>query len=121
MNWKNSTIRTWLNDTFLNTAFSPEEQLMISNTGISGDNNAYAKNGIPPENTSDKVFLLSIDEAEKLFPSNLERQSSPTLFAQNRGCEVSTYTSAASWLLRSPHFTSDSAKYSFSLLTVAKV
>ena len=111
MNWKKSTIRTWLNDTFLNTAFSPEEQLMISNTGISGDNNAYAKNGIPPENTSDKVFLLSIDEAEKLFPSNLERQSSPTFFAQNRGCEVNTYTSASSWLLRSPHFTSDSAKY----------
>ena len=73
INWKSSSIREWLNDTFLNDAFSSEEQKNIVTTTISVDNNP--KNGSSPENdNTDKVFLLSVKEAQKYFNTDEARK-----------------------------------------------
>ena len=60
--WATCTLRTWLNDTFLNTAFTSAEQAAIKNTTVVNDDNPYhgTEGG---ENTTDKVYLLSIAEA----------------------------------------------------------
>ena len=59
--WATCTLRTWLNDTFLNTAFTSAEQAAIKNTSVVNDDNPYhgTEGG---ENTTDKVYLLSIAE-----------------------------------------------------------
>ena len=67
--WESCSLRKWLNDTFLNAAFSAEEQAFIQSTKVS---NA----------TTDKVFLLSIDEADKYFSSNEARKCIPTFYVE---------------------------------------
>ena len=60
--WENSTLRSWLNDYFLNKAFSIEEQNYILDTVV--DNFSDNQYGISGGNdTVDKVFILSADEA----------------------------------------------------------
>ena len=60
--WATCTLRTWLNDTFLNSAFTSAEQNAIKNTTVVNDDNPhYGTEG--GENTTDKVYLLSIAEA----------------------------------------------------------
>ena len=73
-NYKYSNIRKWLNSTFYETAFSSLESLLILTTEV--DNSAkstnpygqatYWDNGVNKyacENTNDKIFLLSVEEA----------------------------------------------------------
>lgn len=67
--WETSSLRDWLNTTFLNGAFTAEEQTAIRTT--------YVDNGKAQgcdlwdtdggNNTQDKVFLLSYGEAKKYF------------------------------------------------------
>ena len=60
--WATCTLRTWLNGTFLNTAFTSAEQTAIKNTTVVNEDNPYygTEGGV---NTTDKVYLLSIAEA----------------------------------------------------------
>ena len=56
--WETCTLRKWLNETFVNDAFSAEEQSKIEITNVSADKNPnYNTN--PGSATQDKVFLLS--------------------------------------------------------------
>ena len=75
--WEMCSLRKWLNDGFLNDAFNAEEQAQIQNTDVTADiNPIYNTN--PGNDTTDKVFLLSIVEAEKYFSSASARQCEPT-------------------------------------------
>ena len=112
--WENCTLRKWLNGTFLNNAFSTEEQAQIQNTTVSADNNPqYSTN--PGNATTDKVFLLSINEVEKYFNSNEARKCAPTAYAEAQGVWTSdtykTPSGAATcwWWLRSPGSNQDEA------------
>jgi hypothetical protein len=64
-NYKESHIRSWLNDNFYNTAFTAAEKARIQTTTV--DNSAASTGDAPNQyacaNTSDKVFLLSYAEA----------------------------------------------------------
>lgn len=59
VNWENSSLRKWLNDEFLYTAFTEEERNAILDTVIE-----EADCGNP---TTNKLFCLSRDEYEKYF------------------------------------------------------
>ena len=85
--WETCTLRRWLNGTYLTSAFSSEEQARIVEASIVNSDNGGTDGG---NNTTDKVFLLSIDEANKYFASNSEREASLL------GGE------SAKWWLRSP-------------------
>ncbi|MDR3309881.1 MAG: DUF6273 domain-containing protein [Oscillospiraceae bacterium] len=64
--WENCTLRYWLNGEFYAAAFSDSEQRLIVQTAISNPDNALYN--IPGGNdTSDKIFVLSIDEANLYF------------------------------------------------------
>ena len=85
--WENSHIRKWLNNSFLNTAFNSSEKAKIKTTLV--------KNGINPEveptnndggnDTKDKLFLLSKDEAKSYFKDNEGRMCRATEYAKNNG------------------------------------
>ncbi len=105
--WENCSLRKWMNGTFLNNAFSTEEQAQIQNTTVSADNNPqYSTN--PGNATMDKVFLLSINEVEKYFNSDEARKCAPTAYAKaQRAWTSDTYKTPSGaatcyWWLRSP-------------------
>lgn len=60
--WETCSLRNWLNNEFLNNAFTAEEQEMIPAKKVSADKNPEHKTD-PGKVTSDKVFLLSFDQA----------------------------------------------------------
>ncbi len=81
--WEKCSLRKWLNDDFLNKAFSANERSLIRSTTIK------------TEGSKDKVFLLSTEEAEQYFDSNKARQCEATVYARTQG-------SGTWWWLRSP-------------------
>jgi len=99
--WENCSLRKWMNGTFLNNAFSAEEQAQIQSTNVSaGKNPNYSTN--PGNATTDKVFLLSIREAEKYFTSDSARKCKPTKYAVANGAYVNSDDGNCWWWLRSP-------------------
>lgn len=98
--WKTCTLRRWLNNDFINAAFSAEEKAIIPTVTVSSDKNPeYSTN--PGNATQDQVFLLSITEAKKYFSSDSARQCEPTDFAVAKGARKSDNGNCP-WWLRSP-------------------
>ena len=100
--WETCTLRKWLNNDFINAAFSADERTMIPTVTVSADKNPdYSTN--PGNATQDQVFLLSITEVNKYFSSCGARQCKPTDYAVANG--ASEYDSGnCYWWLRSPGF-----------------
>lgn len=72
--WENCTLRSRLNGTFLREAFSSEEQSRIADTDVDVDLMETGTEGINPGNdTVDKIFVLSVKEVKKYFPSYSKR------------------------------------------------
>lgn len=123
--WETCTLRTWLNVTFYNKAFSSDEQVAILTTSVdNGKNQGYSKwSTSGGNNTEDKVFLLSYAEANKYFGvtydniSNTKSRVAPTAYAIAQGAWASSSnktadsTDAGWWWLRSPGFYQSSAAY----------
>ena len=65
--WDKSEIREWLNSTFLNEAFTAQEQASIVTTQIITPRYNRLSGGA---DTEDKIWLLSRDEAEMYFSDN---------------------------------------------------
>ena len=105
--WETCTLREWMNDDFLNEAFNPSEQSKIATvTNENPDNPEYGTDG--GNATQDKVFALSVEEAEKYFLNDNDRMAAPTSYAKMRGSLVSdddslpTGEKTGFWWLRSP-------------------
>lgn len=98
--WENSTLRDWLNNDFMESAFSANEQTMIPMVAVSADKNPdYSRN--PGNATQDQVFLLSINEVNKYFSSRIDRQCEATEYAVANGVYIITGGSCW-WNLRTP-------------------
>ena len=111
--WETCTLRKWLNNDFINAAFSSYEKAMIPTVTVSADKNPdYSAN--PGNATQDQVFLLSITEANKYFNSTGARQCEPTDYAVANGAWESDSGNFCWWWLRSPGVTQDSATYVYS-------
>ena len=121
--WATSTMRSWLNgygashntgdsggidytdDNFINTAFSEKEQKAIADTTVVNDDNpTYGTEG--GENTNDKIFLLSIAEAQNssYFADDNSRIATNTAYAKEQGAHTYSSTGAGDWWLRSPGY-----------------
>ena len=99
--WEACTLRQWLNETFVNTAFSAEQQAIIPKVTVSADKNPRYSTS-PGKSTEDQVFLLSIPEANRYFSSDTARQCEPTAYAKAQGCYVNANNGFCCWWLRSP-------------------
>ena len=114
--WEKCTLRSWLNNDFLNTAFSEKEQAEILITEV--DNSAsqgYSRwITVDRNNTKDQVFLLSCSEANKYLEvtyfnhNNTKSRVTPTAYAEMQGAFADTSNrtvdncAAGWWWLRSP-------------------
>ena len=95
--WETCTLRPWLNGTFLNAAFSAAEQKKIVQTTVQNpDNSRYKTNG--GNDTQDRVFLLSIDEANKYFSSDDARACAGTAYAYAQGAYKANNGNCCWWL-----------------------
>ncbi|MCR5150245.1 MAG: DUF6273 domain-containing protein [Clostridiales bacterium] len=106
--WETCSLRKWLNETFINEAFNKGEQTILAETKVTADANpSYSTS--PGNETKDKVFLLSINEAKKYFSSDDDRMCVPTAYAIKQGAYTSSsYTKGGKatcwWWLRSPGY-----------------
>ena len=121
--WETSTMRSWLNgysaehntggdsgtdytsDNFIGTAFSEKEQGAIADTTVVNDNNpTYGTEG--GNTTTDKIFLLSIAEAQNssYFADDNSRIATNTAYAKEQGAHTYSSTGAGDWWLRSPGY-----------------
>ena len=105
--WETCSLRKWLNQDFLDVAFSESEKDKISTVAVPATNNQkYHTNA--GNSTRDKVFILNIDEAKKYFETDESRRCAPTDYAVAQGASMdnfyTTYGQEATtcWLLRSP-------------------
>lgn len=107
--WETCTLRRWLNNDFINAAFSAKEKAMIPTVTISADKNpVYSTN--PGNATQDQVFLLSITEVNKYFSSDSARQCEPTDYAVANGA-WERGSGSCCWWLRSPGIDQNNAAY----------
>ena len=99
--WAGSTLRSWLNDEFLNGAFTGAEKNKIIT--VTHTNQKKTKNGFEQaEPTSEKVSLLDSTELQKYFPSERDRLCKATSYAKSHGAEISGGPDLCNWWLRSP-------------------
>lgn len=82
--WENCTVRKWLNNDFFNTAFSADEKtsILISNISYPDD----ADHEEPAKTTTDRIFLLSENEALIYFDSDSERAARTTEYVGALHC-----------------------------------
>lgn len=148
--WEKCALRSWLNNDFLNTAFTPEEQSRLEITKVSADRNRYyvcydinryyyigtdqalkvydddfeylgyadAQTIVwdedehvdydtdPGDDTRDRVWLLSVPEADTYFIDDDSRVCYPTNTSLKNGAAVDD-NERCWWWLRSPGRGSD--------------
>lgn len=95
--WDESQIRREMNVEFYNDAFNEDEKKRIAVTKVLPGKNPYY--GIDPGgSTEDKLFLLSVDEVLKYFPSESDRKCSMSKYVEE--CKYSSF--AGMWCTRTP-------------------
>jgi hypothetical protein len=122
--WETSTLRKWLNgkdsNDFLGQAFTAEEREAIFQKNIENPN--HPKYGtLGGNDTEDKIFALSIEEASNPlygFPENVgdnteNRIAVNTAYAESNVGPVDGIGDTNSWWLRSPGNDTNSAAYVF--------
>lgn len=104
--WETCTLRNWLNTTFYTSAFNANQQSKIVAATITNEDNPdYGTEG--GNYTTDKVFLLSISEANQYFTSADARILTATAYAEVQGAYADI--DGSYWWLRSPGRNSDYA------------
>lgn len=97
--WKNCSLRKWLNNTFISSAFTVKERTSILLTTIDETN---------PRNfglikTNDRIFLLNKREAERYFSSAKDRDCVATSYAR------SVMQSKENWSPYAPKYSSQTS------------
>ena len=122
--WQTCSLRTWLNSTFLNKAFTATEQSAILMTTVDNSKDqgysGYSTDG--GNNTEDKVFLLSYAEANKYLGItddgyNEELGVEATAYAKKQGAFADDNDKTA-WWLRSPGKAKGTATFVASLSSI---
>ena len=110
--WESCTLRKWLNEDFFNAAFSDGEKAMIPTVTVSADENPDCDTD-PGNATQDRVFLLSIPEANRYFKNKEARMCVPTACAVGNGAYTEPCAKGGQpcceWWLRSPGEDQDAA------------
>ncbi len=87
--WSECTLRKWLNNEFIAECFNPMEMDRILPCKLNNDNNAqYGTPGGNP--TTDKIFLLSMNESESLFANDQARIIGSWWWLRSPACNSET-------------------------------
>lgn len=110
--WETCSLRAWLNDEFYVEAFSESERASILVTTVKpGNNTDYKISG--GNATNDKIFLLSITEAEELLDGDsgpCPSTAQATEYAKEQGAYIAPNGNTW-WRLRSPGIDQRGAAY----------
>ncbi len=113
--WETCTLRKWLNEDFYNSAFSQDEKGFISLTTVSAEKNPLFPDVDAGKETKDKVFLLSISEAEKYFD---DKSGGRKCYATDYSCVdfvkyelIEDKSEEIPWWLRTPGKDQNHASY----------
>ena len=98
--WEECSLREWLNNDFLNTAFTDNEKAAIEMTVVDNSqvqgNSHYISSG---NNTQDKIFLLSYREAiEEYFSDDESRICTCTAYARSKQSWTNDEGNGSWWL-----------------------
>ena len=97
--WQTCLLRRWLNETFLDETFDGGEARILVRAELEEEAwEGGSRLGL--EAVGDRVFLLSVSEAERYFPTQDERQCRPTRYAIGRGAYQSSVGQTCFWWLR---------------------
>ena len=102
--WENCTLRKWLNEDFIEKAFTDEEKEKIVPKMHDNPKNKNFPEIEGGADTLDKVFAFSIDEVKSYFPTKEERKAKATPYALQQGVYVYTETGYSCWWLRTRCF-----------------
>ena len=87
--WEQCSLRKFLNEEFIDNAFSTAEQNQIIRTIVTADENGrYMR---PGNDTVDKIFLLSVNEANKYFSDDSARRCRCTPYCCGQGVYIDAY------------------------------
>ena len=111
--WEGCSLRDWLNNSFLKTAFTAEEQSRIIPTAVDNSTAQGYWGTYSGGDTWDRIFLLSYLEAfrylgvTEYYEDNLMSRVEPSVFALQRGAKTYEFRTsegkaAGVWWLRSP-------------------
>ncbi len=122
--WETCTLRSWLNGEFLTAAFDADELELIQTTHVTADPNPIYDVD-PGSDVEDKLFLLSLYEAESYFLPEMtgtakwrvyeqtypELLCEPTAYSAAHGCAPQSENGSARWWLRTPGVSASSAAW----------
>ena len=108
--WENCSLRKWLNEDFLKSAFTEEEQTAIVSTEVENEDTEYygTEGG---NNTEDKICLLSANEANNVNYGFENNFSFPWGWGIGKSAVTDTRRANKAWWLRSPGANNYSAQY----------
>ena len=92
-NYEHSSIRTWLNETFYDTAFSAadKEKIMVTEVDNSPASTGQTPNKRACDNTFDKVFLLAYGEMHEIWTNIGSVPAKYSVFDnENERCSITT-------------------------------
>lgn len=104
--WEDSSIRAWLNGEFLKSAFGGDPNGFICTAECKTKDGRSGTDG--GENTTDRIFLLAVDEVTQYFPKESSRRAPVTEYAKEQGAEYDKNGNGW-WWLRTPGKTQDMA------------
>lgn len=104
--WEDSSIRAWLNGEFLKRAFGGDPNGFICTAECRTKDGRSGTDG--GENTTDRIFLLAVDEVTQYFPKESSRRAPVTEYAKEQGAEYDKNGNGW-WWLRTPGKTQDMA------------
>ena len=106
--YENSSVRAFLNNELFENMFDESQKAAVIETEISNTPNVEYGNNTPAGNdTKDKLFLLSIDEARYLFADNKSRRMGVTPYCKSLMSDSPAKNYG--WWLRSPGESMDTA------------
>ena len=76
--WSNCTLRQWLNDEYISTTFTEDEQTAIISTTVKAEKSPFNNYAIG-QDTQDRVFIMSYSESNRYFLSDEDRSAEPSI------------------------------------------
>ena len=96
--WDTCSLRRWLNNGFLNEAFSQTEQMKIEESSVE---TAVISEGVNmgSRESKDRVFILSTEEAQQYLTEELKKCEA-TAYAAEQDVYISKFTGYCRWWTR---------------------
>lgn len=101
--WETCTLRMWLNGEFYRKTFGDSDKAKIVTTILLANKNPYYTTSPKCNETQDKVFLLSLDEANTYLKDEKARKRDGTDYCYRQGADKYSNNGCSWWLRTSGH------------------